>query len=121
MKSFLIPKSLFFLKTFPITSSTSFSCDSAGKENPPARPGFDPWVGKIPWRKEKLPALVFWPGEFHGLYSPWGCKEPDMTERLSLHFTSRTRKAVGRYIQLPLLAKLLSSHMIIIKNSEQTY
>ena len=27
---------------------------------------------------------VFWPGEFHGLYSPWGCKELDMTERLSL-------------------------------------
>ena len=30
---------------------------------------------------------VFWPGEFHGLYSPWGHKELDMTERLSLHFT----------------------------------
>ena len=27
---------------------------------------------------------VFWPGEFHGLYSPWGCKESDMTEWLSL-------------------------------------
>ena len=25
-------------------------------------------------------------GEFHGLYSPWGHKESDMTERLSLHF-----------------------------------
>ena len=23
---------------------------------------------------------VFWPGEFHGLYSPWGRKELDMTE-----------------------------------------
>jgi len=32
------------------------------------RPGFDPWVGKIPWRRERLPTLVFWPGEFHG---PW--------------------------------------------------
>ena len=29
---------------------------------------------------------VFWPGEFHGLY-PWGRKELDMTEWLSLHFT----------------------------------
>ena len=29
----------------------------------------------------------FWPGEFHGLYGPWGRKESDMTERLSLHFT----------------------------------
>ena len=30
-----------------------------------------------------LPAPVFWPGEFHGVYSPWGHKEPDMTEQLS--------------------------------------
>ena len=48
------------------------------------RPGFNPWVGKIPWRRERLPTSVFWPGELHGLYSPWGCKELDMTERLSL-------------------------------------
>ena len=43
-------------------------------------PGFDPWVGKIPWRRERLPTTVFWPGEFHGPYSPWGRKELDMTE-----------------------------------------
>ena len=49
------------------------------------RPGFDPWVGKIPWRRERLPTPVFWAGEFHGLYSPWGCKESDTTEWLSLH------------------------------------
>ena len=48
------------------------------------RPGFDPWVGKIPWRRDRLPIPVFWPGEFHGLYSPWGPKESDMTKRLSL-------------------------------------
>ena len=33
------------------------------------RPGFDPWIGKILWRGEGLPTPVFWPGEFHGLYS----------------------------------------------------
>ena len=27
---------------------------------------FDPWVGKIPWRIERLPTPVFWPREFHG-------------------------------------------------------
>ena len=27
--------------------------------------GFDPWVGKIPWRRERLPTPVFWPGEFY--------------------------------------------------------
>ena len=49
-------------------------------------PGFDPWVGKIPWRRKRLPTPVFWPEEFHGLYSPWGQKESDTTEQLSLHF-----------------------------------
>ena len=54
------------------------------------RPGFDPWLGKIPWRREWLPSPVFWPGDFHGQrslegYSPWGWKESDMTERF--HFT----------------------------------
>ena len=34
------------------------------------RPGFDPWIGKIPWRRKRLPTPIFWPGEFHGLYSP---------------------------------------------------
>ena len=33
------------------------------------RPGFNPWVGKIPWRRERLPMPVFWPGELHGLCS----------------------------------------------------
>jgi len=39
---------------------------------------------KIPWRRERLPTPVFWPGEFHGLYNRLGCKESDMTEQLSL-------------------------------------
>ena len=30
------------------------------------RPGFESWVGKIPWRRECLPTPVFLPGEFHG-------------------------------------------------------
>ena len=52
------------------------------------RPGFDPWIGKIPWRKEWLPTLVSGLGEFHGQrslegYGPWGCKESDTTKRLS--------------------------------------
>jgi len=47
------------------------------------RPRFDPWVGKIPWRREMLPTPVFRPGEFHGPYSLWGCKEPDG----GFHFT----------------------------------
>ena len=52
------------------------------------RPRFDPWVGKIPWRRKWQPIPVLLPGEFHGgrslaSYSPWGHKESDMTERLT--------------------------------------
>ena len=41
------------------------------------RPGFDPWVRKIPWRRKWQPTPVFLPGEAHGQrsltgYSPWG-------------------------------------------------
>ena len=48
------------------------------------RPGFDPWVGKIPWRRAWQPTPVFLPGESHGQrslvgYSPWDHKESDMT------------------------------------------
>ena len=43
-------------------------------------PGFDPWVGKILWRRERLPMAIFWPGEFHGLCISWGHKELDMAE-----------------------------------------
>ena len=53
------------------------------------RPRFDPWVGKIPWRRKRLPIPVFWPGEFHGLCSPWGRGETDTTERLSLSLLMR--------------------------------
>ena len=50
------------------------------------RPGFNPWVRKILWKREWQPTPVFLPGEFHGWrslagYSPWGCKEPDTIER----------------------------------------
>ena len=53
---------------------------------------FDPWVRKIPWRREWLPTPVFLPGEFHGQRtlvscSPWCHKESDTTERLHIHFS----------------------------------
>ena len=38
-----------------------FPCGSAGKESTVQRPGFDPWVEKIPWRTEQLPtAWTVW-------------------------------------------------------------
>ena len=60
-------------------------------KNPPAstggvkRPGFGPWVGKLPWRRKRQPTPAFLPGESHGQrslagHSPWGRKESDTTE-----------------------------------------
>ena len=50
---------------------------------------FDPWVGKIPWRREWQPMPAFLPGKSHGqkslaCYSPWSHKESNMSERLTL-------------------------------------
>ena len=43
------------------------------------RRGFDPWVGKIPWRGKWQPSAVFLPGKFHAQrnlvgYRPWVTK-----------------------------------------------
>ena len=51
---------------------------------------FNPWVGKIPWRRAWQPTPVFLPGESHGQrtlvgYSPWCLKESNLTEQLSTH------------------------------------
>ena len=55
------------------------------------RPRFNPWVGKILWRRKWQPTPGYLPGESHGQwclvgYSLWGCKESDMTEWLHFHF-----------------------------------
>ena len=46
---------------------------------------FDPWVGKIPWRRAWQPTPVFLPGESHRQrrlagYSPLGGRESDTTK-----------------------------------------
>ena len=62
-------------------SGKESACPNAGD----MRCGFEPWVGKIPWRRAWQPTPVFLPGESHGQrslagYSPQGCKESDTTE-----------------------------------------
>ena len=54
------------------------------------RSDFDPWVGKIPWRRKWQATPVFLPGESHGWMSlvhcgSWGCKELDTTEHACMH------------------------------------
>ena len=71
-------------------SSWGFPGCSDGKESAcnTGSPGSIPRLGKIPWRREWLPTLVFCPGEFHGPrslvgHSPWAHNESDTTEPLT--------------------------------------
>ena len=55
------------------------------------RHAFDPWVGKISWRRKLQPTPVFLPEEFHAqrslaVCSPWDRKESDTTKQLTLSF-----------------------------------
>ena len=61
------------------------------------RPGLDPWVRKIPWRRKWQSTSESQPEEFHGQsslmgYSPLGHKESDTTEWLTLSFFSQKYK-----------------------------
>jgi len=74
-----------------VTIILGFPGGSDGKESTwkCGRPGFDPWVRKMPWRREWQPTPIFLPGKFHGQkslvgYSPWGHKESATTEWLAL-------------------------------------
>ena len=56
---------------------------------------FEPWVGKIPWKRKWQHTPVFLPGISHGQrslagYSPWGCKELDKAEWLKQHGVLQT-------------------------------
>ena len=78
-------------------------------KNPPAnvrhkRLGFDPWVGKIPWRRKWQPIPVFLPGKSHGQKSlagnsPWALKHLDTTEKAhkSLSPIAENRSAPPSY------------------------
>ena len=63
-----------------------FSCSSVGKESVCSvrRPGFHPWVGKIPWRRKWQPTRVFLPGESHGQRSLAGYGPRGRKSRTSL-------------------------------------
>ena len=69
-----------------------FSGWCSGKESASQYRGLriDPWVGKIPWRREGHPSPVFLPGESHEQRSlagcsPWGHKESGTTEHTRTH------------------------------------
>ena len=65
-------------------------------KNMPANAGdIEMWVPSLSWEdpleEDREPASAFLPGEFHG-HSPWGHKESEMTERLTLSLSFRGTK-----------------------------
>ena len=84
MKGFLNqPKGFLKIFFFFFFLTEVLHSGSDGKES--ACSAGDPWVGKIPWRKEWQPTPVILPGESHGQrrlmdYTSWGGEELDTTE-----------------------------------------
>ena len=75
---FIIYNSVIKIET-KCTINVDFPGGTGGKESicQCRRPGFDPWVGNIPWRRAWQPTLVFLLGEFHGQRS-LVCYSPSM-------------------------------------------
>ena len=68
-------------------------------KNPPAmqETQVQSWVGKIPWRRERQPTLVFLPREAHVQKNLAGCslrghKESDMIVQLTFFYNINPRK-----------------------------
>ena len=71
------------------------------------RCGFNPWVGKIPWRRKWQPTPVFLPGESHGQrsltgYNPWGHKnwtqlKRPMTQTHMSHFLIKVQVVISSF------------------------
>ena len=76
------------------------------------RHGFNPWIGKIPWKRAWQPIAVFLPGESHRQrslvgYSPWGNKELDRTD-VTL---------AGMHSHLPFISKIRSDQSSVVSDS----
>ena len=81
------------------------------------------WVQSLSWEdpleRERLHTPVFRPGEFHGLYSPWGRKESDTTEWLSLtRYANITTLSISLKIKRKCINATVSQNVI---NYSQTF
>ena len=64
------------------------------------RSGFNPWVGRIPWRCRWQPTSEFFSGKFHGQgslvgSSLWGCRELDLIEQANNNKTWKQFKCIS--------------------------
>ena len=112
----------FILVTSP--KNTGFPGGSVGK-NPPAsarrlrRHGFNPWVGKSPWRRVCQPTSVFSPGKSHGQRSlvgnhPWSCQRVRQSMHTKEHAEGDTYKPKSTYLSV-YLSTFLCVHFEKVK------
>ena len=87
-------------------------------KNPPAmqETRFNPWVGKILGGRKWQPSPVFLPGKSHRQrslvgYSPWGCKEYDMTEQLKQHSIHMNELQMAYSFRMHFLCKRTFSYI----------
>ena len=105
---------IYIVRDFPVGSDGKSICLQC------RRSGFNPWVGKIPWRRKWQPTPVFLPEKSHGQrslagYSPWGLKESDTTERLTnTHTHTHTHTRLSLSLTLCKIKKLSSKLAVTI-------
>ena len=77
------------------------------------------WARKIPWGRKRLPTPVYLPREFHGQrslagYSPWGHKEVDTTEQLTLFYKECDEKIINKRAPIKVNPLLNEKYLIVI-------
>ena len=85
---------------------------------------WETWVGKIPWKRERLPTPVFWLREFHGLYSP---QDSDFHIHFSFTFKGNTKinanelmgLAVNYLLTSIFLMRYESIHQLSLREAER--
>ena len=110
------------LNRFPPTYIQSMGSQGGSVvKNPPSRRhGFDPWVGKIPWRKKEQPTAVFLPGKSHGQrhltgYSPWG-------HRVRHDWATKQQSSVyNPMAEIKILSCLLDLYSVLLIHSVRNY
>ena len=91
------------------TLGSGFPCGASGikpacQRRSLKRPGFDPWVGKIPWKRAWQSIPVFLPGEFHGQEDPCGLQsrvtESDSTQQACILKTAELNESALVYVMI---------------------
>ena len=86
------------------------------------RHGFDPWVGKIPWRRKKQPTQVFLPGESHGQRSLVAIihrvAESDTTVNTCIYLLTQLMQYLSFSVWLISLSKMPSNSSTLLEKAK---